>query len=192
MTLLDESLIELLLAPAVLVPACALLAMSASARLSSILARVRDLHQRRLDAYVAVPLDDERALQVREIRLDGLEVQSHQLIRRAALARASLILTYLSVAFLLLSSGSLGLAIVWHPAEYVAITLFIVGLIVVLAAVVVAILDVRGALRWVRYEHQRVGSLGDAWVPHRATDDSRLGHTHDILADSSSIDAAPA
>ncbi|MEL6396459.1 MAG: DUF2721 domain-containing protein [Planctomycetota bacterium] len=161
MGLLDATLIELLVAPAVLIPACGLLAMSTSARLSAILVRVRDLHRQRLESYVLHTEDDERANRVREIRLEGLEVQAHWLIRGAAMTRASLLLIYASIAALLLSSTGLGIAVAWAPAEYAALGFFALGLLILLAAVIVAMLDVRQSLRWVRYEHDRVARLAD-------------------------------
>jgi hypothetical protein len=161
MALLDSNLVDLLLAPAVLIPAGGLLAMSTSARLSAILARVRDLHKQRLESYVAHTADDARTEEVRRIRLEGLEKQAHWLIRRAALTRASLMLIYASIATLLLSSTVLGIAIAWPPAEYAALALFALGLLILLASVVIAMLDVRQALRWVRYEHERVAGLDD-------------------------------
>ncbi len=160
MELLDATLIELLVAPAVLIPACGLLAMSSSARLSAILGRVRDLHKQRLESYLVHDTEDERAMRVRAVRLEGLEVQAHSLIRRAALTRASLMLNYASIVSLLLSSMTLGVAVAWAPAEYAAMGFFVLGLLILLAAVIVAMLDVRRALTWVRYEHDRVAGLG--------------------------------
>ena len=166
MVLLDATLIELLVAPAVLIPACGPLAMSTSARLSAILARVRDLHRQRLESYVLDTADDERAKAVREIRLEGLEVQAHWLIRRAAKTRASLLLIYSSIAALLLSSTALGIAVAWAPAEYAALGFFALGLLILLAAVVVAMLDISQSLRWVRYEHDRVAGLDGQHEKH--------------------------
>jgi len=160
--ILDATLIELLVAPAVLIPACGLLAMSTSARLSAILARIRDLHRLQLDAFLSLDTDEERAVRVRHVRLEGLEVQARWLIRRASLTRASLMLVYVSVAALLFSSASLGVAVGWPPAGYAAVALFVLGLLVLLASVIVAILDVRQALRWVRYEHDRIGSFQES------------------------------
>ena len=162
---LDASLIELLLAPAVLIPACALLAMSTSARLSAILARVRDLHRQRLEAYA---LDDdisERRKQVRKLRLEGLEVQAHDLIRRAQLTRLALQLIYASIAALLASSLALGAALAWPSFANVSQVMFGVGLALLFVAVMVAMRDVSRALRWVQYEHERIAGL-DAGGPH--------------------------
>lgn len=164
--LVDTSFIELLMAPAVLVPSCGLLVMSTSARLSSILARIRDLHRQRLDAFLIPDSDDERQGQVRGLRLEGLEVQTHWLIKRAASTRASLHLIYLSIAVLLLSSGVLGLSLLWKPTEYGAVVLFALGMLLLFGAVVLAVRDVAQSLTWVRYEHERIAKLCG-------------GHTHD-------------
>lgn len=159
MKLFDATLIQLLLAPSVLIPACGLLAMSTSARLSAIIARIRDLHRQRLSDYVLLDEDNERSRQVRTIRLEGLEVQAQCLIRRAGLTRASLLLEYTSIVALLLSSSSLGVAMIWEPAEYFAGAFFILGLTILLVAMLIAIFDVRQALRWVVYEHERLATL---------------------------------
>ena len=159
MKFVDATLIELLLAPAVLMPACALLAMSTSARLSAILARIRTLHAQRLASYVELDLGDGRAREVHAVRLEGLEVQSHSLLRRAGIVRVSLLLEYASIAALLASSVCLGVALLAPFAEYVAVGFFVVGLILLSSAVVAAMMDVWQAVRWVRYEHDRVGAL---------------------------------
>ena len=122
------------------------------------MARVRDLHKQRFELYVAHPSIVERAERVRRIQLEGLEKQVHWELRRAALTRASLMLIYASIVTLLLSPIVLGIALTWPPAEYVALSLFTLGLLVVLAFVVVSMLDVRQALRWTRSEHDRVAT----------------------------------
>lgn len=159
MRILDASLIELLLAPAVLLPACGLFAMSTSARLSAILARIRDLHQQRLHAFAELPSAEGTTSLVYALRVEGLEVQSHWLIRRAGLTRTSLSLVYASTAALLLSSMSLGASLVWDQAEYAALVLFGVGVLLLTGSVAFAMLDVRQALRWVKYEHNRIAEL---------------------------------
>lgn len=157
--MIDATTIELLVAPSVLIPAGALLAMSTSARLSSILARVRSLHQLRIEAYESDTEGRPRAEQVKRVRLSGLEKQAHQLIARAALTQTSLMLAYASVAMLLLSTSALGLSLIWASFELLAVVLFFLGLVLLTVSVVAAMLDVRQALRWVRYEHGRVASL---------------------------------
>ena len=155
----DASIIQQILAPVVVISACALLCLSTSARLTAILSRIRGFHQERIEAFQIEPGKDERADRVRAMRLEGLEEQTHRLIRRAALIRNALLLLFFAIICMLISSLVLGLSTIVDGVQPAAIVMFVVGVISMLIAMILSLAEIGAALKTVRYEHSRVASL---------------------------------
>ncbi len=163
MQAMDPQVIQQIVAPAVMIPACGLLLLSSTARMNTVLARIRAFHRERLDVWREETSEGTRHHQVRALRLEGLEHQTHRLLHRAALLRVTMIVLFLAIACNLLSVIGLALRfVVETPGLYEgAVGVFVVGIVLMLAAMVSSVVEVGRILETVRYEHGRVERLCD-------------------------------
>jgi len=178
----DTDVFQQIVAPAVLIPACGFLLMSSTARMNTVLARVRAFHAERLDVWLSSPEPGSPAEAVRNLRLEGLEYQSHRLLTRAALLRATMALLLLAIGCNLISA--LGLVAVFFVGELpsalsvVPSVSFGLGILLMFAATVTSLLEVAKILETVRYEHERVERLcetGPAGGTETVGPDARAG-----------------
>lgn len=160
---MDSTIIQQIVAPAAMIPACGLLLLSSTARMNTVLSRIRAFHHERLDVWKEDPQPGSRAGRVRELRLEGLEHQTHRLLRRAELLRASMLMLIVAVACNLLSVIGLAAGFV---VEHVSTTLrdgaaavFVAGVIAMVGAMVTSFLEVFRITETVTYEHKRVEAL---------------------------------
>lgn len=169
MTESDASIIQQIIAPATMIPACGLLLLSSTARMNTVLARIRAFHAERLSVWKSETVPGTRDDAVRELRLEGLEMQTRRLLRRAGLLRVTMLLLFAAVACNLLSLTGLALAMVLHEGREAALSvagvLFIIGVLVMLGAMVSSFLEVFRITETVRYEHGRVRALCHADPP---------------------------
>ena len=159
----SQQVYQQIVAPAVLIPACGLLMMSSTARLNTVLGRIRIFHAERLAVWQSEPKPSTPAASIRELRLEGLEFQSHKLLRRASILRTTMLLLLLAVACNLLSAIGLiaehlagGLPV---PLDSISSLAFGSGVLFMLAAVVTSVFEIWRILETVRYEHERVEAL---------------------------------
>ncbi|MEO1008296.1 MAG: DUF2721 domain-containing protein [Planctomycetota bacterium] len=155
-------IIQDLVAPAILIPACGLLLLSSTARMNTVLARIRAFHRERLDVWRDDPAPGSRDEGVRNLRLEGLERQTTRLIARAALLRATMIQLFAAIICNLLSV--FGLAAPYVVGEsavllYASVIVFLLGIAAMLGAMATSVLEVARILETVHYEHDRVESL---------------------------------
>ena len=167
---IDGAVIQQILAPAAMIPACGLLLLSSSARMNTVLARIRAFHSERLDVWRSEEASGTRHGRVRELRLEGLEHQTHRLLRRAGLLRLTMLQLFVAVACNVLAV--IGLALVYTLSDAsgagvygVAIGVFVVGLLCMLGAMGTSVLEVARILETVRYEHVRVERLCESPEP---------------------------
>ena len=143
--------IQLLVAPVVMISACGLLCLALYNRLAAIVSRARAFHkerfdaQTRLDAIDAKTSGDPLAQHLRR-RVELLDEQVDQILRRGALVRNSLILLLCTVLCMLGCSIALGLSILSHVFAGVALTLFLAGVGLAIVAMLLALLELRRAL----------------------------------------------
>jgi len=162
---INPEIIQQILAPAAMIPACGLLLLSSTARMNTVLARIRAFHAERLDVWRSNAETGTRDDSVRSLRLEGLEHQTHQLLSRAALLRWTMLQLFGAVACNLLSI--VGLALLYltnhQDAFYTAsVMVFVTGIVLVLGSMATSALEVKRILETVRYEHARVECLCDA------------------------------
>ena len=160
----DPGTIQQLVAPAVMVPACGLLLLSSTARLNTVLARIRAFHNARLDVWREDADPATRAGKVRALRLDGLNLQTRRLLERAALLRATMILLFASLTCDLIAMLLLGARVVAPEGRLfydASVGVFMLGVVVLLAAMGTSAVEVWRILETVRYEHGRVNALCD-------------------------------
>ncbi|MEO1584996.1 MAG: DUF2721 domain-containing protein [Planctomycetota bacterium] len=155
-------IIQDIVAPAVMIPASAMLLLSSTARMNVVLARIRTFHAEMLDIWCQDPAEGTKQGAVRETRLSGLDHQVDRLLRRARLLRITMLILFAAIGCNLLSV--LGLAaryIVDLPSvvQGLSVYVFIAGVLLTLAAMITSVLEVGRILETLLYEHGRVGRL---------------------------------
>jgi hypothetical protein len=165
----DPGVIQQLVAPAVMIPACGLLLLSSTARMNTVLARVRAFHGERLDVWRHEHDAGSRHDRVRALRLEGLLRQTERLMVRAAFLRLTMLQLFCAIMCNLLSVIGLAVRVVVGPEPaglYTAsVAVFLLGIVFMFGAMVTSVLEVVRILETVEYEHDRVGELCDEEPP---------------------------
>ncbi len=153
-----EHLIALILAPVMLISACGLLCLTFYNRLAILTARIRSFNAERLDLMERLhhdrhvsPPATEHALPLRA-RQKGLEEQTHAILQRARLIRRTLVGLVSCIIGMLLCSLTLGLGLIIPHLDFLALAFFIMGLIVMLAGMITALLELQLSLKPVSLE----------------------------------------
>ncbi len=153
--------------PVVIISACGLLCLTFYNRLSYIISRLRGFHRERLqiqEDYArssAAGQPDRFAIDRHRRLLDMLELQTARVTRQARLVRLTLYCLLGTIACLTACSLATGLSVLLPAAKYPAMALFVTGMLLLLAAVVPAILDMRLALAPIELESRFVSRLED-------------------------------
>ena len=134
--------------PVVIISACGLLALAFYNRMAAIVSRLRvfqreRLHEQELLRHAGV--EDDADGQRRRL-LELLEQQTAHVIRRAKLIRLTLLFLLLTVGMLVCCCFMLGLSVLFPAAMFVAIGLFELGLLSMLAGTIAAALELKSAL----------------------------------------------
>ena len=163
MTESTATVIQQIIAPATMIPACGLLLLSSTARMNTVLARVRAFHHERLQVWKKSTEAGSREHAVRELRLEGLEHQTHRLLGRIRLLRITMLQLFVAIACNLFSVIGLALRFVVADAGgticTASVSVFVVGIVVMLGAMVTSIVEVFRITETVVYEHERVERL---------------------------------
>jgi len=163
MTAAATGVVQQVLAPAAMIPACGLLLLSSTSRMNTVLMRIRAFHEERLQVWAQEPQTESRADQVRALRLEGLATQTDRLLTRARLLRLTMLALFAAIGFNLLAVIGLAVRFVVEDAANIlynaSMGLFILGLALMLAAMATSIVEVACILQTIRYEHDRVGRL---------------------------------
>lgn len=161
----DPGVIQQLVAPAVMISASGLLLLSSSARMNTVLARIRVFHAERLALWRLEPEAGSRPDRVRTLQLEDLHRQTGRLLHRAGLLRATMLQLFGAVGCHLVSILALAGGVMaggageagWLGA--MAVWVFLVGIGLTLTAMATSALEVLAILEAVRYEHRRVDEL---------------------------------
>ena len=162
MSVLDPSIIGELVAPAVMIPACGLLCLSTNARMMSVIGRLRSLHTERVALFVDDPGENPRRKIAREIRFEGVAVQSTHMLHRLNCMRITLMVLFCAIVFLLLCSAGIGLARVVEWCGAFAVLCFIFAGLLMATAMIISLYEVGVGLRALRFEHERMCALDAA------------------------------
>lgn len=139
--------IQLLVAPVVMISAAGLVCLALYNRLAAIVGRVRTIHKEEVDALSRMSLAPAPApSKSAHRRVVTLEEQVDHLMERARLLRAALVCLLVTVLSMLLCSLAIGISLLWGEAAYVALAVFLGGVLVEAAGIVLAILELRIAL----------------------------------------------
>jgi hypothetical protein len=154
------------IAPVVVISASGLLCLAFYNRLASIVSRLRAVQRERLQEQAAcrnaMASNNESAILEHRRLLTNLSSQTAGIIRRAHLIRRTLLCLLAAVALLILSSLLNGAAMFWPPAAVAAAAFFGFGLLVLIAGVITAMLELASALDVVQLESELVSELTDA------------------------------
>lgn len=163
--------IESLVAPAVIIPACGLLVLSISARLNTVIGRIRTMHSERIDAFLRRDSTDARWCAVRDMRIEGIDMQTGRMLRRCRLMQRAIQFLYAAVILLVVTSIMLALSSLAPTLETAAAYTFATGLIGVMGSMFIGIWEIGLALETVTHEHDRVCSLVDPEPPEQKQPD---------------------
>ncbi len=163
MTEAETSVIQQIIAPATMIPACGLLLLSSTARMNTVLARIRAFHHERLDVWASDMPEGSRHAAVRALRLEGLEHQTDRLVLRAVLLRITMLLLFIAVACNIVTVIALAADFVVegknNTLQTIANAIFITGISVMLASMMTSFLEVFRITETVNYEHDRVAAI---------------------------------
>ncbi|GAB4130856.1 MAG: hypothetical protein Fur0015_04720 [Ignavibacteriales bacterium] len=148
------SIIQLMLAPAVMISACGLLLLGMNNRYSLVVNRIRLLNEekrRLLTRYGEKPLSVED-----NIRLESILIQIKALTFRVKLVRNSVISYVTAVALYVLTSLLIGVSSVlsFHKVNYFIILTFLLGMISLLVGVIFAAIETKKGFDIIKFEVQ--------------------------------------
>jgi uncharacterized membrane protein YbjE (DUF340 family) len=159
--------------PVVIISACGLLALAFYNRMAAIVTRLRGFQRERMQQQEFLQRTGDKKdaeAQKHWLVLELLELQTMHVIRRAKLIRLTLLFLLLTIGMLIGCSLMLGLSVLLPKAIYVAIPLFVLGLLSLLTATIAAALELKGALEPVELESRFITDvlLDDAQRSERA------------------------
>jgi len=145
-----SQIIQLILAPAVMINACGLLLLATSNKYSNVLNRIRLLNEekRKLFKKAGDKIFEETQ------RLESLSRQIGNLMHRAELVRNSVMCYSAAIAVFIITSLLIGFGFLFHGFQSdAAITIaFLLGMVVVFAGVVYSFLDAKKGFEIVRFD----------------------------------------
>jgi len=141
--------------PVVIISACGLLSLAFYNRMAAIVSRLRGFQRERMHQQEQLQrAGDKRDATTQRywLVLELLELQTTHVIRRAKLIRLTLLFLLLTIGMLIGCSLMLGLSVLLPRAMYVAIPLYVLGLLSMLTATVAAAVELKRALEPVELE----------------------------------------
>jgi hypothetical protein len=146
--------IQLILAPVVMVSACAIFVGGLLSHYEAINGRMRNMARERLE-ILRTSADADRFLNE---RLAELDAELPQLLQRHALVHHALLAAYFGILILVASMCAIAFSAVTAAEWLVALVLamFVAGILAILLSVVLIALEVRTSRRAVTFEVQRV------------------------------------
>ena len=156
---MNVQIIQALLAPVVMISACGLLCLALYNRMASIVTRIRQFHHERLEIFTDLSSHSGSDRETLNQRFEGLEHQAHHMLQRGRMLRYSLMCMVSCILSMTLCSLLIGISLSVKHVYTFAVTMFVLGLLLMSAGVVLALLELRISLRQVEYEHDRIAAL---------------------------------
>ena len=143
-------IIQLILAPAVMINACGLLLLATSSKYSSVMGTIRILNEEKRRLFKKAGEKNFEDLR----RLESLSRQIDRLIVRAKLVRDSVMCYTGAIALFILTSLLIGMGFLIHgfESESAIIVAFLSGVIAVLAGILYTFLDAKKAYEIVHFD----------------------------------------
>lgn len=148
--------IQLILAPAVIISACAIIVGGLVSRAAAINDRLRSMNRERLDL-----LEQAAARPLAVERMREIDRQLPDLMHRLRLAHHAVLATYFAILILILDMLLIAIAalIASVPVAVLALLVFLAGTIALGAGIGFTIRELQMALTSIKYEVGRVSSL---------------------------------
>ena len=140
--------IQMLVAPVVMISACGLLCLAFYNRLSVLVSRIRTFNQERLtilDKLNGPAMENQR--DGLRARLAAVDVQVQAIMARAKLVRNTLFGLVTCIICMVLTSLCLGLALLAEQMTMVALGVFVLGVLSLLVAMIVALVELQRSLQ---------------------------------------------
>lgn len=156
-----QQIIQGLVAPVVLISANGLICLALYNRLSNITSRTRAFHKEWFDLFAQLSAKESQQPATRDghylaERIKILDELGHHSMVRARLVRDSLYCLLASVFCLLGCSMGLGVALLLPIAYWLALAAFYLGVVVMMAGIVFAALELQAALDPLMLEHEMI------------------------------------
>lgn len=151
--------IQLIVAPVVMVSACAIFVGGLLSHYEAINARMRAMARERLDILRAPAKGDFILAE----RLAEIDVQLPQLLQRHARVHHALLAAYVCILILVASMCAIAFSAI-TPAEWLValvLAMFVTGILAMLVSVMLIAVEVRTSQLTVGFEVERVLGLGD-------------------------------
>jgi Protein of unknown function (DUF2721) len=151
---------QFILAPAVMVNACAVLLGGLLAHYAAINARLREMNRERLERVQHPGRDQPDAITLE--RLNELDTQLPELLIRHRLVRNALLFVYSAAAFCVISMLVIALAIVLESlmVSVLALVVFLLGTGLALTGLLIVSLEIRRSHHAIDFEVSRIASIG--------------------------------
>jgi hypothetical protein len=144
--------IQLMLAPGIMISACGLLLLGMNNKYSLVVGRTRLLTEERRRLFIKagdhnLPYEDN-------LRLESISVQLQRLIERVKLVRNAVLSYTTAVALFVVTSLFIGVQYIFHfqKLNYTITILFLLGMLSVLTGVIFAALETRRGFEIIQYE----------------------------------------
>ncbi len=166
---MTAQIIQLILAPVVMITSCSLVLSGLLGRYAAVNDRMRAMALERLGLLHRGSGAVEVSEAYRRERLEEIDAQVPDLLRRHQLLRDSVLMDYVAILFFVFCMFAIALAAVSQNSTFAAIVLalFLLGTAGLLASVAIAIVEVRRSQRSVEYELKRVSAINNQEVPGR-------------------------
>ncbi len=133
--------------PIIVISACGLLCSTFYNRMTNVITRLRSFQRERLAEQALLDRETDEAMRAkRQELLAILSQQTESLVRRVRYVRRTLFCLLLTISCLILCSLSLGISVVIPRLILIAIATFVLGLALLLAALVFAMIDLKLSL----------------------------------------------
>jgi hypothetical protein len=152
LTLNSLQIIQLMLAPAIMISACGLLLLGINNKYSLVVNRIRLLNEEKRDLLLKIGA--ERSTTDENVRVESTSIQIKELVYRAKLVRNSVLSYTTAVALFVATSLLLGVSSVMSMGKlnYFILISFLIGMTFVLIGVVFAGLETKKGYDIVLYE----------------------------------------
>ncbi len=148
--------IQIILAPVVMITACAIILGGLWSHASAINDRLRAMNHERLEIWRGPWVDNYSAERLQELDAQApMLLRRHRRVRDAIVTIYAAILVYITSMFAIAGAALLNLS----SMGAVALLLFLAGTLFLLAGVLLAILEIRISQSALEYEVNRVSSL---------------------------------
>ncbi len=152
-------IIQSILAPAVMISAGALMSLAQFSRYTAVVAQLRSLHRERItiDQKLSHVEADDREQLLRRVK--SLEHQSDQMLIHVTTIKNALRLLVWGILLMMLWSLTVGASLVFSILSFVAVGLFILGLIAMSAGLYLVLIELRVSLEAIEFEQENIKHL---------------------------------